>query len=112
MEEIFAIPVEEGVLCSHFGHCPLFDVVKVIEGKIIDKVSLTPPVHEPGLLPVWLAEHGVTEVIAGGIGKHAVTLLEEKSIKVNIGAEKKTSEELVADRLNNALSVGENDCNH
>ncbi len=112
MEEIIAIPVEEGLLCSHFGHCHQFDVVKVKEGKIVDKVSLTPPVHEPGLLPKWLAEHGVTEVIAGGIGKHAVTLLEEKNIKVNIGAEKKSPEQLVEDKLNNVLSVGENGCNH
>ncbi len=66
-----AIPVADGRLCMHFGHCEQFAMVDVdpVEKKILSKTFLTPPPHEPGLLPRWLAEKGATCIIAGGMGR-------------------------------------------
>ena len=55
-----AIPMAEGRLCMHFGHCEQFALVEVDEAnKVVTSTSyLTPPPHEPGVLPRWLHEQG------------------------------------------------------
>jgi len=56
-----AIPLANGKLTLHFGHCEQFALVdvEVQNKKIIKRTDLIPPPHEPGLLPKWLAEHNV-----------------------------------------------------
>ena len=75
-----AIPVTNGRLSSHFGHCEQFAVVDVDDvGKsITNSELLTPPVHEPGVLPKWLSEMSVNLVIAGGMGQRALQLFAQK----------------------------------
>jgi len=74
MKRPIAIPLENGILCSHFGHCQKFATINTSDNIIISEKIVTPPPHEPGLLPGWLAEKGVTDVIAGGIGQRATGL--------------------------------------
>ncbi|MDP3453254.1 MAG: NifB/NifX family molybdenum-iron cluster-binding protein [Bacteroidales bacterium] len=112
MKKIFAIPLESGVLCSHFGHCEQFAIIEVEESLITTESLVTPPPHEPGLLPGWLAERGVTDVIAGGMGQRAVNLFTAQNINVNVGAQPKAPRELVTDWLNNSLKTGTNACDH
>jgi predicted Fe-Mo cluster-binding NifX family protein len=108
----FAIPVEDGMLFSHFGHCRQFAILDIENDNIVTETLETAPPHEPGLLPLWLAERGVTDVIAGGIGPKAVSLLEAQNIDVVIGVAPKSPAELIADWLNNTLEVGANACTH
>ena len=112
MKYTFAIPLENGRLCSHFGHCEQFSIIHVENNTIVDEKLITPPPHEPGLLPGWLAERGVTDVIAGGMGQRAISLFEAQHIRVNVGAQPKAPGELVADWLKNALVTGNNACDH
>jgi predicted Fe-Mo cluster-binding NifX family protein len=112
MKHTFAIPLENGHLCSHFGHCQQFAIVDVENNTITRENLITPPPHEPGLLPGWLAERGVTDVIAGGMGQRAVNLFTEQNIKVSVGAQPKAPKELVNDWLNNSLETGSNACDH
>ena len=109
-----AVPTADGKLCMHFGHCEMFTLIDVnTESKKIESVvSIEPPPHEPGLLPKWLGEKGVTCVIAGGMGGRAVGLFEEQDIKVITGAQPGTPEEIVADFLENRLVTGANACDH
>jgi len=111
-KNIIAIPLENGRLCSHFGHCQQFAIIDVENNVITNENLVTPPPHEPGLLPAWLAEKGVTDVIAGGMGQRAVNLFTEQSIKVNVGAEPKSPKELVTDWIQNTLVTGQNACDH
>lgn len=107
-----AIPLENGRLCVHFGHCQQFAILEVEEGKITNETYITPPPHEPGLLPGWLAQQGVTDVIAGGMGQRALGLFSMQNIAVNVGAEHKSPKELVNDLLNLSLQTGNNACDH
>jgi len=107
-----AIPLENGRLCSHFGHCEQFAIVDVENNAIVGENLVTPPPHEPGLLPKWLAERGVTDIIAGGMGQRAINLFVEQNIKVNIGAQSKSPKELVTDWINKSLVTGDNACDH
>ncbi len=108
----FAIPLENGRLCSHFGHCQQFAIIDTVDGKITAQNLVTPPPHEPGLLPQWLGENGVTHVIAGGMGQRAIGLFNNQNIQVTVGAQPKQPEELVKDWLSNSLVAGANACDH
>ncbi|MFZ4395053.1 MAG: iron-sulfur cluster carrier protein MrpORP [Kiritimatiellia bacterium] len=109
-----AIPIAEGKLCMHFGHCDQFALLDIDEKtkKITNKQMLTPPPHEPGVLPRWLHEQGATVIIAGGMGSRAQNLFAESRIKVVVGAPSEAPEQLVAQYLAGSLVSGANVCDH
>lgn len=112
MNKKIAIPLENGVLCEHFGHCQTFAIVEVIDGKITNISETTPPEHVPGLYPRWVAQFGVTDVIAGGMGERAIMLFNEQKINAFVGAPKKDARALVEDFIANKLILNANYCNH
>ncbi len=109
-----AIPLMNGKLCQHFGHCDRFALVDVdpVEKKILKREDIEAPPHEPGLLPKWLAEQGATMIIAGGMGQRAQGLFIERGIEVIVGAPADTPERLVGDYLAGTLQAGDNACDH
>lgn len=109
-----AIPLAEGLLCLHFGHCEQFALVDVDAQtqQIVDSRFLTPPPHEPGVIPRWLHEQGATTIIAGGMGARAQSLFAEQGITVITGAPVEAPEVLVRAYLNATLVTGENTCDH
>jgi len=109
---IFAIPLAEGRLCAHFGHCEQFALVETENGQIQGKSMHTPPAHEPGVLPKWLHEMGANVIIAGGMGSRAQGLFTENGIKVVTGAQADTPESLVHQYLAESLVTGANVCDH
>ena len=108
----FAIPLADGKLTAHFGHCKEFALIDVEENIIKKKEILIPPPHEPGVLPRWLHEQGVNVIIAGGMGNKAQVLFNEQNIKVVTGAQPLEPEELINSYLNNTLVTGNNLCDH
>lgn len=42
MNRKIAIPLENGVLSQHFGHCQKFAIVEVVNNQITDIVETTP----------------------------------------------------------------------
>ena len=108
-----AVPTVEGRLCTHFGHCQQFCIVDVKDNKIISKQMLTPPPHEPGVLPRWLAEQQVTHILAGGMGVRAQELFAQNKIAVVTGVQgEHTPEDAVTAYLNGSLQTGANACSH
>lgn len=66
-----AVASDEKYVSGHFGHCEVFTIYDVEEGKSLNK-SFTPnPGHRPGYLPVFLKELNVSVIIAGGMGETA-----------------------------------------
>ncbi|HNZ71609.1 MAG TPA: NifB/NifX family molybdenum-iron cluster-binding protein [Prolixibacteraceae bacterium] len=112
MKQIIAIPMENGVLCAHFGHCQYFAIVEVDNGKIVSIKEETPPEHVPGLYPRWVAQFCVTDVIGGGMGQKAIDLFNQQNINAFVGAPKKSAQELVTDFLEDKLTLSANYCNH
>ena len=108
----FAIPLANGKLTAHFGHCQMFALIEVAENEITDKQTLIPPPHEPGVLPSWLHHLGADVIIAGGMGQRAISLFIEKGIKVITGAPQLEPEALVTNYLDNTLMTGANVCDH
>jgi predicted Fe-Mo cluster-binding NifX family protein len=108
----FAIPLAEGKLTAHFGHCQEFAIIDVEEDQIISKETMVPPPHEPGVLPKWLHELGTHVIIAGGMGHRALSLFDQNGIKVVTGAPSEVPEKLVRSYLDNTLLTVENLCDH
>jgi len=109
-----AIPIAEGKLCMHFGHCEQFALLDVDEKakKITGKQLLTPPAHEPGVLPRWLHQQGASIIIAGGMGSRAQSLFAENGIEVVVGALGDEPEKVATAYLNGTLKAGDNVCDH
>jgi predicted Fe-Mo cluster-binding NifX family protein len=80
-----AIPVDiNNQLEDHFGHCDHYEIYSVFEKKIVAVESLT---AEQGCgcksnIASVLAEHGVTLMLAGGIGAGAINVLNKCNIDV------------------------------
>lgn len=110
----FAIPLAEGKLCLHFGHCQQFALIEADPEtkKICTRKDLTPPPHEPGVLPRWLAQQGAAVILAGGMGQRAQALFAEQGIAVVVGAAGDTPEALVTAYLEGTLQAGDNVCDH
>ena len=108
-----ALPTVNGELCMHFGHCEKFIIFEINEENIIsDSSEHTPPPHEPGVLPAWLAEMSVNTIIAGGMGQRAQALFTQNNISVVTGAPAMEATAVVQAYLNNSLETGANACDH
>ncbi len=108
------MPVTDGKLSAHFGHCQQFAIIDVdADNKEIKGCELVdPPAHEPGVLPRWLAGLHVELIIAAGMGRRAQQLFAEHDIDVVVGAMDNAPQELVLQYLAGQLQTGENICDH
>lgn len=110
----YAVPITGGKAASHFGHCEQFALFDIDEQnkKILEKEVVASPGHQPGLLPEWLAEQGVSLVIAGGMGLRAQNLFRQNRINVVIGTLESDPEKAVRSYLDGKLDTGPNICDH
>ena len=108
-----AIPLSNDNLSQHFGHCEQFAIIDVDDNKNISETELvTPPAHEPGVLPKWLAGMHVNLIIAGGMGRRAQQIFAQNNINVIIGAPANEPQQLVRQYLDDQLQCGQNICEH
>ena len=111
-KKLFAIPTINGKLCAHFGHSEKFAIVEVEDLKIVKETFVSPPVHEPGSYPRFLAEAGVSTIISGGMGQKAQSLFAQNNIEVFMGVGSEEPQTLVQHYLDNKLTAGDNLCDH
>jgi ATP-binding protein involved in chromosome partitioning len=109
-----AVPVSGGIVSQHFGHCEQFALIEVDGDKkqILKKEIVNSPRHEPGMLPPWLAEKGVSLVISGGMGSRAQGLFQQNKIGVITGIMESDPEKAVLSYLKGVLATGANICDH
>lgn len=109
-----AIPMANGRLSLHFGHCEQFALIDVDQDakRILNTAFVEAPEHQPGLLPRWLGQQGANMIIAGGMGSRAQNLFTEQGIAVVIGAPAETPEMLAQAWLDGTLQSGDNVCDH
>ena len=109
-----AIPCADKMLTPHFGHCEEFAILEADkETKEVKEVTfITPPPHEPGLLPRWLGERNINLIIAGGMGMKAQQLFSSQGIDVVTGASAGDPKDVALSYLNGTLQTGSNLCDH
>ena len=109
-----ALPLTNGCLSMHFGHCEEFALVDTdgTNGSDLHVTIVDAPEHQPGLLPKWLHQQQAEVVIASGMGARAQDLFAEQGITVVVGAPPMEPERLVRDYLAGQLVPGDNVCDH
>ena len=112
MEKIIAVPSEnpgglDAGVGAHFGHCDRYTLVQVVDGEM-QGVKVIPNVpHEQGgcLAPVQhLANNGVTQMIAGGMGLRPLMGFNQVGIEVYFGGESRTVGQAIQAMLEGRLS--------
>jgi predicted Fe-Mo cluster-binding NifX family protein len=91
-------------LGAHFGHCDLYTLVKIAQGKVAEVATLANVPHQQGgcMAPVnHLAQNGVQVLIAGGMGLRPLMGFNQVGIEVLYGGGAQTVGEAV-----NALLAG------
>lgn len=112
MKQIVAIPTSNGMLDTHFGHCKVLTLFEMVDGNITEKKEVNTPPHEPGLLPKFCHELGVTDIISGGIGAKAIELFKINDINVFTGAPVQRVDEIIQSFISKTLELNVNLCDH
>ena len=108
---IIAIATEGAGVAPHFGRCPQYSLFEVSDGAVKNKKMIDNPGHEPGFLPRYLSEMGVSCIIAGGMGHRAQSLFDAENIETCIGVSGPVDDAINA-YLAGTLEVGESSCTH
>lgn len=106
-----AISTEGGNVSAHFGRCPSYTIADVENGKVVRVEEIPNPGHEPGFLPRFLAQKGVSVVIAGGMGPRAQALFAQNSIKTVTGIQGEVRS-ILARYVSGQLQAGQDLCEH
>ncbi len=106
-----AIAKDGDFVSEHFGHCKEYALYSVEDSQITDMEILISPGHEPGKLPVLLAENNVTHVLAGGMGPRAVDLFCANNIQVYLGVSGRI-QTAIQDFIAGKISQGQSSCTH
>lgn len=82
-----AIPVTQGQVANHLGHCQKFLIADVEDGQVTQTTEVKNPGHGPGgPPPLFVAQQGVNQVVAWGMPDHAVGIFANLGVKVQLGA--------------------------
>lgn len=106
-----AISTDQGCVSAHFGRCSSYTIVEIREGKILGREEIPNPGHQPGFLPQFLSEKGVSCIITGGMGQRAQGLFAQKNIEAIIGVQGAV-EDVIEKFVNQELEPGEDLCGH
>ena len=102
----------DGERAGHFGHCDVFTVVDVEDGKIKEVTTVPNQSHVQGgcMVPVnLLAEHNVKALIVGGIGMRPLMGFRQVGINVYYDAERPQIRPVVEDLIAGKLPlIGDN----
>lgn len=80
-----AISTDGDYVSAHFGRCPAFTIIDIKDGKTTDKEIVDNPGHQPGFIPQFLHQKGVSCIVCGGMGRRAVNFFDEYKIQTIIG---------------------------
>lgn len=106
-----AISTDGGQVSGHFGRCPEYTIYEVEDNNIVKKEVIPNPGHQPGFLPQYLGDRGVSYIITGGMGPRAQQLFKAKNIKTVIGASGNV-DFVIDEFLKGELLLGESACEH
>jgi predicted Fe-Mo cluster-binding NifX family protein len=108
-----AVPSEgkgglDGLRAGHFGHCDVFTLVDVEDGKIKEVTILANKEHIQGgcMVPVQLlAENKVNRLVVGGIGMRPLQGFKQVGIDVYYDGERREIRPVVMDMITEILPM-------
>jgi predicted Fe-Mo cluster-binding NifX family protein len=93
-QRLVAIAMEDdrgldGEVAAHFGRCPFYLLVDVVDASIGASRTVANPyfeAHQPGVIPGFVAGLHADVILAGGMGPRAVALFGSYGIEIATGA--------------------------
>ena len=76
-----ALSMDGEHLSKHFGHCESFWIYEIAKNRIISHNTINNSCERPSLIPGFLKNKDIEEVISAGIGQGAINMLTEAGIK-------------------------------
>lgn len=79
----------DGKVSHHFGRCPYFVLVNVVDDEIESTQIIENPFfrsHEPGMVPGFIREQNADVMISGGMGRRAIGFFQDYGIQTATGA--------------------------
>ena len=77
------------VVSPHFGRCPYYVLVDLEGSEVRQLGTVQNPYyghHQPGQVPGFIESQGADVMLAGGMGRRAISLFEQCGIEVATGA--------------------------
>ena len=105
-----AISTDSGKVSGHFGRCPEFTLAEVEDGEITEKEVIENPGHKPGFIPKFLNDKEVDMIIAGGIGRKAISMFDDFDVDVVSGCGGESVDDVLERTVNGELEEGANPC--
>ena len=106
-----AISTDMGYVSAHFGRCASYTIVDIEEGNVVNREEIPNPGHQPGFLPQYLSDRGVSVIIAGGMGPRAQDLFAQKNIESLIGVQGPI-DDVITKFIDQEIEAGEDMCGH
>ena len=79
----------DSVVSPHFGRCPYFVLID-LDGLEVNQVSAVENPfygnHQPGQVPGFINEQGANVMLAGGMGRRAISFFQQFGIQAATGA--------------------------
>lgn len=102
-----AIPLANGKVAPHVGHCKSYRIIDVEDGKVVRSEEVPNPGHGPGgPPPVYIASLGVKMVLAWGIPEHARQMFKGAGVDFILGCNGE-ADQVVQDYLAGTLKLTE-----
>ncbi|MBL7113783.1 MAG: NifB/NifX family molybdenum-iron cluster-binding protein [Bacteroidales bacterium] len=102
----------DGMRAGHFGHCDVFTIIDVKDGKIENVSTIQNQAHVQGgcMVPVnLLAQNNVNALIVGGIGMRPLMGFNQVGINVYYEVERQEIKPVVEDLISGKLNIIGND---
>jgi predicted Fe-Mo cluster-binding NifX family protein len=106
-----AISTEGNAVFPHFGRCPVFTIIDVVNGIVVGKGVIPNPGHQPGFIPRFLNEKGVQLVVTGGMGARAQDIFQELGMETVLGVSGNV-DDVIERVLAGTLTGGASLCDH
>lgn len=108
-----AVAVDGDRVAGHFGQCEQFVVCTVEGGVVGERSVVASEAHQHGQCsaPTLLSRHGVTHLIAGGMGPRAVNALASIGIETFLGVDGSV-DDVISDLVAGRLVSAPVECDH
>ena len=105
----YAIAIDDGYVSAHFGRCPSYIIISIVDGDIKFQKQYPNPGHERGMIPAFIHDKGVNYMICGGMGHRAQKFFQQYGITPILGVQGPI-DEVITKIKNGNLQSGTSTC--
>lgn len=102
-----AIPVVDGKLSEYFGRCNYYKIFEIQSTLVISNLIKAPEETEIALMPLWISEQGITDVVSYKIDGRIMDLFAQYKINLYVGIKCESPDEIIQRYLTGKLKSDE-----